>query len=74
MGKTATMPRPKKNKDAADRHKPRKMVGIREQFIAPGDILAHRLGMGFSEMVNQAVREKLERDGLWPPKERGSQQ
>jgi len=58
---------PKKNR-TGDRHKPRRMTGIRAVFIAPVDAASKAIGTDFTEWVNQAVREKLERDGHWPPR------
>ncbi|WP_162658095.1 hypothetical protein [Tuwongella immobilis] len=50
-----------------DRHKPRKMVGIRARLAARAAILANRLDHDLTQIVNDALREKLEREGLWPP-------
>ncbi len=67
MATTAFMT--KQNDSKKDRHKKRKMVGIRKPFIEPTQKLVERLGLtGFSELVNLALREKLERESLWPPK------
>jgi hypothetical protein len=64
MTKTATMA---KKKAPADMHRPRKMTAIRGHFVEPAERLRERLGMkDLTELVNQALREKLEREGLWP--------
>jgi hypothetical protein len=57
-------------KDApADRHKQRKLYAVREQFLSPLEQLAIRLGFNSTtELVNQIIRERLEREGLWPAK------
>lgn len=53
---------------ASDRHKPgSKMVRIRGPLAGPAEEQAIALAMDLTEWVNVAVREKLERDGLWPP-------
>ena len=50
-----------------DRHRPRKMTAIQKPFIGPGERLAERLGMTFTQLVNQSLRKELELAGLWPP-------
>ena len=69
MASSALMSNPKKKKP--DRHKPRKMVGIRGHFVDPAEGLASRLGKGFGELVNDALREFLERHGAWPRAKEG---
>lgn len=65
MGRKRTAEQP-----AADRHKPRKMIAIRKQFHDQAEVLRVRLGLDdLTELANLAVRELLERNGLWPPKE-----
>jgi hypothetical protein len=54
-------------KKTADRHKPSRMCRIRERLAAQADRLCERLDQGFTQVVNDALREKLEREGLWPP-------
>lgn len=50
-----------------DRHRPRKMVAIRGLFHDPAAVLMRRLGIvDLTELVNMALREKLEREQLWP--------
>lgn len=63
-------PTPPAAKDSVDLHRPRKMTAVREQFIAGVTELADRLGTDVTEIVNQAIREKLEREGLWPSKQK----
>jgi hypothetical protein len=59
---------------ADDRHKPRKMTSIRHLFVDSVERVAERLGMDVTEWVNMAIREKLERDGLWPPAKSGEEE
>ena len=49
-----------------DRHKPRTMVGIRDHFKQANAEACRLLGVTLAEFANMAVREKLERMGLWP--------
>lgn len=60
----------KKDPSNGDRHKPRKMVGIRKQFIEPLEQLAEDNGTKVTDEVNRAVRELLEREGRYKPKRR----
>lgn len=55
-----------KGKPANDRHKTRKMVAIREPFIDLVQQLADSKVVDFSDEVNRAVLEMLQREGLWP--------
>ncbi len=41
---------------------------VRPQLLTCLDSLAVRKATDVTELVNQAVRELLEREGLWPPK------
>lgn len=52
-----------------DQRKPRLMAGIRSQFVPGLDKMAEKLGEKATAIVNLAVREYLERQGLWPPKD-----
>ena len=52
----------------SDRHKPRRQVGIRGPLAAQAELLADRLAQDLTQVVNDAVRERLEREGLWPPR------
>jgi len=46
----------------------RKMVEIQAEFLSLIEIARKRLALKTdTAVVNQAVREFLERDGLWPP-------
>lgn len=50
-----------------DRHKPSRLVRVKELF-APGlERVAALRGTSLAEEVNRAVRELLERESLWPP-------
>ncbi|HEY1189624.1 MAG TPA: hypothetical protein VGE74_18400 [Gemmata sp.] len=41
---------------------------VRPQLLTKLDALAERKATDVTELVNQAVRELLEREGFWPPK------
>jgi hypothetical protein len=63
VGKTSPMPRPRKN---ADRKAPRRAT-VDEELAAPAEALMKRLRIRqLTTLVNMALREKLEREGLWP--------
>lgn len=51
-----------------DRHKNAKMVRIRSEFVGPLEQLVSRYASDGTQLVNDALREKLEREGFWPPK------
>lgn len=55
-----------KKKPTSDRHKPAKMVRIRPRLAAQAEILAARRDADVTQIVNDALRELLEREGLWP--------
>ncbi len=63
-----TMPDKPKKPRSADRHKPGKMVRIRKVLAAPVEAAAADAALDATEWVNIAIREKLEREGRWPPK------
>lgn len=65
MGKT---PKETKAPSRKEQRKPARMVRVRELLALAGDKLAERLAKDLTEIVNDALREKLEREGLWPPK------
>lgn len=52
------------------RHKSKKMVRIRKAFADILDELGEETTDTPTQMVNEAVREWLERRGRWPPKPR----
>lgn len=57
----------KPKKRTADRHsKESKMVRIKAEFIGQLEELNTRRLTGVTQLVNEAVREKLEKEGLWP--------
>lgn len=62
-----TLDRMSKKKPNADRHKKSKMVRIRQRLAEQAEILAQRQVTDVTEIVNDALRERLEREGLWPP-------
>ncbi len=51
---------------SGDRHKPAKMLRIRAQLARQLVRLAERRATDPTEEANRAVRELLEREGLWP--------
>lgn len=71
MNSTITfMPRktqPPKKDRAVDRHKPGRMARIRQVLAEAATEAADAIVVEFTEWVNAAVREKLEREGRWPP-------
>ncbi|AMV30093.1 hypothetical protein VT84_37210 [Gemmata sp. SH-PL17] len=44
---------------------------VRPQLLIGLDVLAERKATDVTELVNTAVRELLEKEGLWPPKPEG---
>lgn len=56
----------KKKPANGDRHKPARMVRVRKSLADQLQKLADRNATDMTEEVNQAVRERLERAGLWP--------
>jgi hypothetical protein len=50
-----------------DRHKPSRMVRIKEGLARQLDRIVGRDLTDFTAEVNRAVREMLAREGLWPP-------
>lgn len=65
MSQTVLMP--KKPKVSTDRHKPFRWVRVRPVLADPAQKAADANAKKFTEYVNDALREKLERDGFWPP-------
>lgn len=63
----ATGKRGRPKKAAGDRHKPGRHVRVRAVYLPALDALATRNGTTPPEEVNRALREALERAGLWPP-------
>ncbi len=57
-----------KKKDGSNEkyRKPARMVRIREALAKQGDALAELEARDLTEIVNEALREKLERKGMWP--------
>ncbi len=51
-----------------DRHKVNRMARVRERLAVQLDLVAAERDTDFTEEVNRAVREMLEREGKWPPK------
>ena len=71
VSQTAFMARSKKPKsDGIDREKyrkPSKAVRIRMVLALPAEQIAIERAQDLTQYVNDALREKLERDGRWPP-------
>lgn len=61
---------PSKKRPNADRHKPARLTRVKETLAKKLDLLAERRATDFTAEVNRAVRELLEREGLWPPPSR----
>lgn len=51
----------------SDRHKPSRMIRIRQVLAKQLDLIAERDAEDVTSLANRAVREFLERQGLWPP-------
>ncbi len=54
-------------KTSTDRHKPSRMVRVRESLAAQLDLVAEENATDLTEEVNRAIREMLVREGKWPP-------
>lgn len=67
MSNNGCMSIPKRDKRKGDRHKPGRAVRVRLALLPYLDMLAARTASTAPEVVNRAVRELLEREGLWPP-------
>lgn len=59
----------KKQPPSDDRHKPSRMIRLKERLAVQLEIVAERNATSLTEEVNRAVREMLQREGLWPPKQ-----
>ncbi len=57
---------PRNDPRKGDRHKPSRAVRVRSVYLRSLDALAERNGTTGPEEVNRALRELLEREGLWP--------
>lgn len=57
-----------RKESGGDRHKPRRMAAIPLSMAAKLDDLVKLNGSDFTEEVRNAVREYLQRHGLWPKK------
>lgn len=51
--------------EQSDRHRSKRIVRIRPPFLEHLETLVKRRGTTHCEEVNRAVRELLEREGLW---------
>ncbi len=60
----------KKKDRAADRHKPRRMVGVSERMCQALEKMGKTREASLSEMVRYAVMFYLEQHGHWPPPEK----
>jgi hypothetical protein len=54
-----------------EQRKPFKTARIRIALADVAERAADNLAQDFTQYVNDAVRMRLERDGLWPPKPKG---
>lgn len=69
MFDTLCMATPKKEpKRTEDRHKPHRMLRVRQAFADAIQALADRNSSDFTEEGNRMIREWLEKEGLWPPR------
>lgn len=70
MASQTVLMAPKKKPNDFERYrKSTRMARIRKRLAEQADALGKRLDKKFTEIVNDALREKLEREGLWPPKD-----
>lgn len=53
-----------------DRHKPGRMIRLKEALAAQLEVVAERNATNLTQEVHRAVRELLTREGLWPPSKR----
>lgn len=56
-----------KKKTESDRHKPSRMIRVRERIARQAEALANAREMTLTEAVNQLIIRGLEQEGLWPP-------
>jgi hypothetical protein len=56
-----------KEKRGSDRHKPARQMRIHPLLAAQLDVLAERNATTAPQEAHRAIREMLEREGLWPP-------
>jgi len=56
-------------KQGGDRHKPSRQVRVNPKLAAALDKLAARNATTAPIEANRAIRELLERESLWPPKQ-----
>lgn len=56
-----------KPKKSTDRHKPNRQVRLKQRLVEQLKILSDRDDVSITELANNAVREFLRREGLWPP-------
>jgi len=61
----------RKKKSSDDRHKPATQIRLKPRLSAQLKILADRNATDITAETNRAVREMLERAGLWPPPNEG---
>jgi hypothetical protein len=50
-----------------DRHKPSRMVRVKESVARQVDVLVKRSDTNFAQEVHRLLLEALERRSLWPP-------
>lgn len=61
----------KDEKPPADRHKPRRMVGVREPVAVAVEAYAKENQTDLTEMVNQFLINQLKLIGRWPAQKGG---
>lgn len=57
----------RKQSKMPDRHKPSRMIRIPERMAEQAELLAERNATSITEVAKTALREYLEKLGLWPP-------
>jgi hypothetical protein len=58
---------PKKNPSSEKYRKPTRWARVRLRLAAQMDVMVDRNSSDFTEEVNIAIREYLQRNSLWPP-------
>jgi hypothetical protein len=58
-----------KNYDREKYRKPSKATRVKKRLADAAIPAMEQLALDFTDFVNEAVREKLEKMGFWPPKE-----
>lgn len=58
-----------KKQDDAGENRSSQTTGyrLRAALLSPAELLAERRAYTMTDLVNEAVRKELEREGMWPP-------